>query len=124
METLKISRISPETKTSDFKSHISTEVGYKIENLSGQEIQNGDFIGTGYTLVTDTGKEYTLIVTGDLNGDGEVKLTDVSMIRKHYLEVETLQGIYEEAADIDNNGNISLNDISMMRKFILGVQKI
>ena len=124
METLKISRISPETKASDFKSHISTEVGYKIENLSGQEIQNGDFIGTGYTLVTDTGKEYTLIVTGDLNGDGEVKLTDVSMIRKHYLEVETLQGIYEEAADIDNNGNISLNDISMMRKFILGVQKI
>ena len=65
-----------------------------------------------------------MIVTGDLNGDGEVKLTDVSMIRKHYLEVETLQGIYEEAADIDNNGNISLNDISMMRKFILGVQKI
>ena len=65
-----------------------------------------------------------MIVTGDLNNDGEVKLTDISIIRKHYLKVELLQGIYEEAADIDDNGTISLNDISVMRKFILGVQDI
>ena len=105
----------------DFKNNISTNVGYTIENLSGQEIQNTDLIGTGYTLITDTGKEYTLVVTGDLNGDGEVKITDISMIRKHYLNVETLQGVYEEAADFDGNGNITLTDISNMRKFILGV---
>ena len=123
-QTFKISRISPETKLSDFKKDISTEVGYKIEDLSGKEVQNSSLIGTGYTLVTDTGKEYTLIVTGDLNNDGEVKLTDISIIRKHYLKVELLQGIYEEAADIDDNGTISLNDISVMRKFILGVQDI
>ena len=121
MENLKITRISPETSASDFKNNISTNVGYTIENLSGQEIQNTDLIGTGYTLITDTGKEYTLVVTGDLNGDGEVKITDISMIRKHYLHVETLQGVYEEAADFDGNGNITLTDISNMRKFILGV---
>ena len=121
IESLKIARISPETQLSNFKNYITTEVGYKIENLAGQEIKNTDVIGTGYTLITDTGKEYTLVVTGDLDGDGKVKITDMSMIRKHYLHVETLQGVSEEAADFDGNGNITLTDISNMTKFILGI---
>ena len=121
MESLKITRISSETQLSNFKNHITTEVGYTIKNLAGQEIKDTDVIGTGYTLITDTGKEYTLVVTGDLDGDGKVKITDMSMIRKHYLHVETLQGVYEEAADFDGNGNITLTDISNMTKFILGV---
>lgn len=124
MENLKISRISPETQLSSFKNSVTTEVGYKIENLAGQEIKNTDRIGTGYTLITDTGKEYKLVVIGDLDGDGQVKLADLAQARKHYLRVEILQGVYEEAADLDGNGNVALIDISNMRKVVLGMQDI
>ena len=75
-------------------------------------------------MTTDTGKEYTLIVIGDLNSDGKINISDLSMLRKHYLKVELLQGEYEKAADLENNGSISLNDISIMRKVILGAQDI
>ena len=122
IENLKISRISPKTQLTNFKNNITTEVGYKIENLAGEEIRSTDVIGTGYTLITDTGKEYTLVVTGDLDSDGQVKLADLSLARKHYLQVETLQDIYKEAADFDGNGNVTLIDISNMRKFILGIK--
>ena len=124
IESLKISNISPETQVSNFKNSITTEVGYKIENIAGQEIGNTDRIGTGYTLITDTGKEYTLVVKGDLDGDGQVKIADLAQARKHYLQVETLQGVYEEAADLDGNGTVALIDISNMRKVILGMQDI
>ena len=124
MDSLKITNISPETQSLNFKNNITTEVGYKIENLDGQEIKNTDRIGTGYTLITDTGKEYTLVVKGDLDGDGQVKIADLAQARKHYLQVETLQSVYEEAADLDGNGTVALIDISNMRKVILGMQNI
>lgn len=121
MDSYYIKNIQPETELTTFKKAIFTEVGYTVFNLSGNQVLDNEMIGTGYKLITDTGKEYVLIVMGDLNGDGEMKLTDLSMIRKHYLALETLTDEYEKAADVDNNGNISLNDISLIRKMILGI---
>ena len=121
MDSYYIKNIQPETELTTFKKAIFTEVGYTVFNLSGNQVLDNEMIGTGYRLITDTGKEYVLIVMGDLNGDGEMKLTDLSMIRKHYLALETLTDEYEKAADVDNNGNISLNDISLIRKMILGI---
>ena len=121
MDSYYIKNIQPETELTTFKKAIFTEVGYTVFNLSGNQVLDNEMIGTGYKLITDTGKEYVLIVMGDLNGDGEIKLTDLSMIRKHYLALETLTDEYEKAADVDNNGNISLNDISLIRKMILGI---
>lgn len=121
MDSYYIKNIQPKTELTTFKKAIFTEVGYTVFNLSGNQVLDNEMIGTGYRLITDTGKEYVLIVMGDLNGDGEMKLTDLSMIRKHYLALETLTDEYEKAADVDNNGNISLNDISLIRKMILGI---
>ena len=119
-----IDRISPDTNLSTFKNKIFTEIGYKVTDKSGKELSNSDLIATGYKLTTDIGKEYTLIVIGDLNSDGKINISDLSIARKHYLKVELLQGEYERAADIEDNGSISLNDISIMRKVILGAQDI
>ena len=119
--TTMIDRISPNTDVNTFKNNISTEVGYTIVNLEGEELNDTDKIGTGFKLITDTNKEYILIVTGDLNHDGNITITDISMLRKHYLEIENLQGEYLEAGDMDNNDRISLNDIAVMRKNILQI---
>ena len=121
IESLKITKIPQKTQASSFKDKISTEIGYRIENLQGVEIGNTDIIGTGYTLITDSGKNYKLVVTGDVNGDGQVKITDLSNAKKHYLNIETLQGIYKDAIDLDYNGTISLKDIAQMRNIILGL---
>ena len=61
------------------------------------------------------------VIVGDLNGDGNVTLVDLSLLRKHYLGVETLQGDALVAGDMNNDDQISLVDISIMRKTILGM---
>lgn len=119
-----ISKITPDTDVSTFKSNISTEVGYKVVDNSGNEIQNSDLVVTGDKLITDTGKEYVLIVTGDLNSDGDITISDLSKLRKHILKAEILEDEYQEAADINNDGDVTLNDVSMMRKVILNIEKI
>ena len=116
-----IDKISPNTDVNTFKNNISTEVEYTIVNSKGEELQNRQKIGTGDKLIIETNKEYTLIVTGDLNGDGNVTLIDMSLLRKHYLEIESLQDEYLKAADMDNNNIISLRDIANMRKTILKI---
>ena len=123
-ETNQISRILPDTSVSTFRSQISTEVGYKIVNTSGEELQDTDFVGTRCKLITDTNKEYTLIVTGDLNGDGRTTLTDLSRLRKYDLGIVTIQPEYEKASDINNDGRISLTDISRLRKVQLGLVEL
>ena len=119
-----ISKITPDTDVSTFKSNISTEVGYKVVDRSGNEIQNSDLVVTGDKLITDTGKEYVLIVTGDLNSDGDITISDLSKLRKHILKAEILEDEYQEAADINNDCDVTLNDASMMRKVILNIEKI
>ena len=119
-----ISKITPDTDVSIFKSNISTEVGYKVVDRSGNEIQNSDLVVTGDKLITDTGKEYVLIVTGDLNSDGDITISDLSKLRKHILKAEILEDEYQKAADINNDGDVTLNDVSMMRKVILNIEKI
>ena len=119
--TTMIDQILPDTNISTFKENIATEVGYRIVNTKGEELNNTDIIGTGDQLITDTNKTYSLIVTGDLNGDGNITITDMSMMRKHYLEIESLYGVYLKSADMDHNDKISLNDVAIMRKNILKI---
>ena len=119
-----ISKIIPETNLSEFKNNISTKIGYKVVNLSGEEIQDSDLIGTGYKLITDTNKKYTLIVTGDLNGDGNVTLIDLSRLKKFYLGIITLQEDYEKAGDANYDNQVSIVDISILKKVFLGIIKL
>lgn len=116
-----IDRISNDTTLSIFKNNISTEIGYKVTDKSGNEIQDTDLVGTGYKLTTDSGKEYTVIVIGDLNSDGKITILDLSNIRKMSLSLVELGTEYEKAADMDSNGTVNLIDLSRVRKMSLGL---
>ena len=116
-----ISKIISETNLTEFKNNISTEIGYKVVNSSGEEIQDSDLIGTGYKLITDTNKEYMLIVTGDLNGDGNINLVDLSRLRKYHLKIITLQDEYAKAGDANYDNEVDLIDLSRIRKAILKI---
>ncbi|MGX8697938.1 MAG: chitobiase/beta-hexosaminidase C-terminal domain-containing protein, partial [Prevotella sp.] len=52
---------------------------------------------------------YTAVQTGDVNGDGEVNLTDALWIVRHYVG-RTPDGFIMNAADIDHSGEVNLSD--------------
>ena len=64
-------------------------------------------IATGAKLVTKNGEEvletYTIILMGDVNGDGAVNSTDALSVLNHSVERALLEGVFLAAADLDAN---------------------
>lgn len=115
--------ISPETTVSDFISNISTNEEYTVIDASGNSTnstvpQSGGlksekpkeiYIGTGSKIKLGN-TEYTLIVTGDIDGNGILTITDATKINLHLVNIAPLEGIYKIAADTSFKGDVSITD--------------
>lgn len=110
--------IKPGTKVEKFKSNI-IGTGIQVFNQSGTELTTGQIVGTGMTMKSGS-ETYTLIISGDLNGDGQVSATDLSKIKQHLIELRLLEGAYLEAADVDADENVTITDLSRIRKAMFG----
>lgn len=65
-------------------------------------------------------KQFTYVLYGDLNGDGEVSILDLLEVRKIILNVSNLKGANLKAADTDKNGKVEILDLLLVRKQMLG----
>ena len=61
----------------------------------------------------------TVVVTGDVNGDGVISVTDMLAVKYHILEKTMLTGIYKEAADTSSDDNVSITDFTQIKYHIL-----
>ena len=91
----------------------------EIYNHNNEKIEGEAVIGTGMKLRLSGGKEYKLVVGGDLNGDGKVSITDLSKMKLHLIRKQLLENEYEKAMDMNNDGNNSVTDLSIIKKYIL-----
>ena len=64
-------------------------------------------------------QKVTVIVTGDINGDGSCTLTDMVQLRAHLLGKRPLQNAKLQAADINGDGNYTLTDMVQLRAYML-----
>jgi len=56
---------------------------------------------------------------GDVNGDGEIDIIDLAIIKKSILGKTTLTGEKATRADVNNDGNIDIIDLAQVKKHIL-----
>ena len=85
----------------------------------GKPLKDSSIIKTGTKLkVGDI--EYTLVVTGDINGDGEITITDLAKVKLHYIEKELLTGAELKAADMNYDGEITVTDIAQIKSILIG----
>lgn len=61
----------------------------------------------------------TAIVTGDLNGDGNVTITDMLMVKNRILG-QPLTDTAEAAGDINYDGNVTITDFLRVKAALLG----
>ena len=114
-----ISRISPNATIQILKSNLSYEGTIIIKDKNGKEVQNNSTCATG--MIADVnGGTYTLVVTGDIDGNAKISTNDLAKLRLNYIGKEVLDGARKEAADIDGNGKFSLNDIAKLKLVIVG----
>lgn len=67
---------------------------------------------------------YSVVVYGDVNGDGRVTSSDLLRGQKHILGIQVLSGAQLEACDINRDGRISSVDLLAGQKHILGIKNI
>ena len=103
-------------------------VGESIENVK-KKLANNDIsfssntIGTGTTL-SYNGQTYTIVIYGDLTGDGKINSADLLKMRQHLQGTTTLSGAYLEAGMLANNGKVNSADLLKLRQHLLGTNKI
>ena len=71
-----------------------------------------------YTTINGT---YLTFLNGDVNGDGEVTLSDAMYLAKHVLGITGFEDIVEAAADVNGNGEIEISDAMYLAKHVLGI---
>lgn len=119
INTKTITNVSPNTSLTKFKSNLTTSGTSKLYDSNGQEITSTNAIGTGMQLkITETGNTYTIIVKGDVNGDGKVTGSDLLKVKKDIVGLKKLSGNYKTAGDVNNSGSITSADLLKIKQVI------
>lgn len=91
-----------------------------FRNMSGTDTEffkNGSKysgkLGTGMTAVYDN-FEYTVIVIGDLTGEGSVNSRDCDLLVDHLIGAANITGAYLIASDLNRDGKTDLVDAAIL----------
>ncbi len=118
--------ISPNTQVNTLvKSIEKNGVGSSmtITDASGNAVDTNSNLKTGYTLLLNApngeAKAFTIVVTGDASGDGEITILDLLKVQKHLVSSAKLDGAYLKAADTDDDKKVTILDLLRVQKVIM-----
>ena len=103
----------------DTIEHIINELGDDSITIN----TTNDIISTGAELIKDD-ERYTVVIKGDITGDGKINSGDLLFMRKHLLEEQLLEGAFKEAGLIESKTKINSLDLLRLRQFLLGDYEI
>lgn len=107
------------TRISDIKDKINNYPNIKLKYFNN----NINIVATGMTfgiLIGNTEYHYTIIIKGDVDGDGKIFATDYVKIRNHIMGKSTLTQVALKAADVNNDSKVFATDYVKIRNYIMG----
>ena len=118
-----ISKIAAGISSSEFLSALNEQEYCKVFS-KGSAVSADTKVGTGMTVSVVDGDKvnatYTIIVTGDVNGDGSITISDMLAVKSHILGKTELKDEYATAGDTNGDGTISITDFLQQKAQILG----
>ena len=119
----------PTKPSGGFLTGIAPGTSIKSLNNSGytvysgkQEVTSG-YVGTGMTAVSGS-TSLTIVVTGDVNGDGRITITDVVKLQNYAANVSGLDEAAMMAGDINGDGRITITDVVQAAQVTVGQRTI
>ena len=119
----------PTKPSGGFLTGIAPATSIKSLNNSGytvysgkQEVTSG-YVGTGMTAVSGS-TSLTIVVTGDVNGDGRITITDVVKLQNYAANVSGLDEAAMMAGDINGDGRITITDVVQAAQVTVGQRTI
>jgi hypothetical protein len=127
MEETLVVDVKPETTVKSLLTQFENE-GLKVMDKNGKLISGSDVVGTGATVNLYKGDEIvdtvTIVVLGDVDGNGVIDTTDCVRVKAAFLGVYTLSAAEAIAADVDKNGTIDTTDFVRVKAHFLGTYVI
>ncbi len=103
------------TTVSKIKKAFSDLEVTKVRKADEKSIDNGK-VGTGATISFGSGETITVIIYGELTGEGNINSRDAKTILNHLCEKEALNSPFLTAADVDKDGEVTTKDALMISK--------
>lgn len=99
-----------------------------VMDKHGNVIGGSSLVGTGTTVNLYNGTErvdsVTVIILGDVDGNGLVDTTDYLRAKATFLGTYTMNNVERRAADIDGNGMIDTGDYTKIKNHLLRTQSL
>lgn len=125
-----LSKINLKTSISTLTSNIKkkdSSASISVKDKSNKSKSTSSTLVTGDKVTVTSGsdsKTYTVVVYGDVNGDGKINSGDLLKLRQHLLGTSKLSGAYSESADINKDKKINSGDLLKTRQYLLGTYTI
>ena len=96
----------------------------KVETINGTAISSLDtLVGTGDKFTTTDGTEYTIVVYGDVDGNGRINALDALQVEKSNVNMLTLDDVQKEAADVKNDARVNSLDSLAIKRYVVGLSE-
>lgn len=120
---------STPTPSGNYLTGVSPSTSVSAMNRAGYTIYSGSakvtsgLVGTGMTAVSSSAT-VTIVVTGDVSGDGKITITDVVKLQKSVVGSGSPSGAYAKAADINGDGKVTITDVVQAAQVTVGQRTI
>ena len=99
-----------------------------LKNQNNEILNSDNTVKTGTKIevlneLEETMDTYLIATKGDIDGDGKILASDLSIMKNYileYYEEYDLKNEYFIAGDIDEDGRIIASDLSILKNYILG----
>jgi len=101
-----------------------TDKGAVIKDCKGNLVAADKLPGTGMTLTLSDGKEYTIVVFGDVEGDGNITASDARLALRASVGLESYNedSCYYKAANIESKDKLSASDARLILRASVGLE--
>ena len=126
--TKTVEGVGERTDLSTFLSNFANG-NLTVYDPDGEALSEDDpgYIGTGFKLkaLTSSGEaadELTVVIVGEINGDGEINATDRMILARYLAGWEGYEDRIrnKKAADIDGNGALEASDRMVLARYLAG----
>lgn len=112
-------KTSVETVSKEF-----TNDNLKFFDINGNALSSDKYIGTGTQVKLFNGNNAvdtkTVVVTGDMTGDGIINNRDVAMMNKKLIDKAGAQECQMLAIDVNGDGYVNNKDAAMVARYLVG----
>ena len=124
-----ITTLDSDTTVAECLAQLAISSGtVEVQKNNGTILEDDDIIGTGTVIrivYTDyTVENATIVIAGDVDGDGYATASDYVQVRRSILGLYSLNAAQAAAADANGDGSVDGTDYVFYRRYILGLSSI